>query len=453
MKFRLLALLVALLPIGRAAELTQEQVNRILAQAETSREHRLEWFKAARFGLFLHWGVYSVPARAEWVFFRERIPPDEYAGYAGQFKAENYNPDEWMKMAVAAGMKYAVLTARHHDGYCLWNTKTTKWSAMYTGPKRDLVKEYVEACRRNGLRVGLYYSIKDWHHPDYIRGEEYKDDEAMKRFGAYMRAQIKELLTQYGKIDILWFDGPSKTPERWGAAETLAMAFQINPDLIVNDRIDRSHYPEPTRLADFETFEQELRPPRNKLYWESCMTLADRWGYTRFDNNYKSLKTIVEMLQHCVRYRGNLLLNIGPKADGRFPSEAIARMKELGSWMNVNREAVFGVNRSPIGPSLYGESSVRDNLLYLLIYYWPGEKLYLGDLKNRIVSAEILGRPRPLTVAHEKIRRIVSGLPPDPPDPSCTVIKLTLDGPAQLNSYVYDNWPYDFASGNVVAVP
>jgi alpha-L-fucosidase len=425
--------------VAFAGQLTSDEQT-ILAQAEASREARMAWFKAARFGMFIHWGDYAVPARGEWVLDRERIPIEEYTRYAAQFQPTAYNPDEWVSMAQQAGMKYMVLTSRHHDGYCLWDTKTTDWNAVKTGPRRDLFKAYVEACRRKGMRVGFYYSIADWRHPDWIRGMRLKDDAAMARFGEYVRAQLRELLTRYGTIDILWFDGTSGRPERWNAASIMAMAWKINPDLIINNR---SGLP-----GDWDTPEQELGRPKTNRYWESCFTLNDNWGYSRYDKNYKSVKTIISMIQHAVQYKGNVLLNVGPMADGRFPPESVAKLKELAGWMRINGDAVVKAGPSPLQWSNYGNSTAGPSEIYLMVYYWPGQTLALAGLKNRILSAQILGSDRRITVEPQKTRVLLRGLPPEPPDPNCTVIKLVTDGTPAAD-YSYQGWPFELGgAGN-----
>ncbi|MGE5532548.1 MAG: alpha-L-fucosidase, partial [Bacteroidota bacterium] len=300
---------------------------------EQDRERRLEWFRNARFGMFIHWGLYAQLGRHEWVMNRERIPVREYEKLAATFKPKANAPRKWAKLAKEAGMRYMVMTTKHHEGYCLWDSKLTKYTAPKTGPKRDLVAEYVEAARAEGMRVGFYYSLMDWHHPDGERCT--KDEAARRRFLDYIHGQIRELLTNYGKIDVLWYDmpWPLETAEAWESETMNRMVFELQPDIIVNNR---------NRLdGDFSTPEQRIEAERGGRAWESCMTMNESWGFNRGDDAWKTPKTIVRNLATCAHGAGNYLLNIGPRADGSVPEESVRTLDAVGKWMERNGDTIY----------------------------------------------------------------------------------------------------------------
>jgi len=271
---------------------------------------RMEWWHAAKFGMFIHFGLYSVHERHEWAMENEAIPIGEYQALAPRFNPKPGFARDWAKLAKAAGMKYMVMTTKHHEGFCNFDTKLTDYCATKQGPKRDLVKEYVEAARAEGLHVGFYYSLMDWHHPDGARCAT--DEAARKRFVEYTHGLIRELLTNYGKIDVLWYDVPwPLDAQGWESERMNKMVFELQPDIIVNNRNKLT--------GDFSTPEQKIVAETNGRAWESCMTLNDSWGYQRADDDWKSSKTIVCNLIKCASGGGNYLLNIGPKPDGSVP--------------------------------------------------------------------------------------------------------------------------------------
>src|ERR1700760_623668 len=299
---------------------------------DQTRDQRMQWWHAAKFGMFIHFGVYSTIGRHEWVMEDEAIPIGPYVEHAPIFRPKKNCPRPWARLAKQAGMKYMVMTTKHHEGFCNFDTKLTDYNAAKQGPKRDLVREYVEAARAEGLRVGFYYSLMDWHHPDGARCAT--DEDARKRFVAYTHGLIRELMTNYGKIDVLWYDVSwPLTREGWESDKMDAMVRQLQPDIIVNNR---NQMP-----GDFSTPEQKIVAETNGRAWESCMTLNDSWGYQRADDNWKSSKTVVRNLISCVRDGGNYLLNIGPKPDGSVPEESTRILTEVGAWMETNGDAIY----------------------------------------------------------------------------------------------------------------
>jgi len=305
-----------------------------------------KWFDEVRFGMFIHWGAYAVAARGEWVMNRERIPAEEYTErYVNSWHAEKYDPAEWAQIAKDAGMGYVVLTTRHHDGFSLWDSRLSDFTAAKLGPKRDLLVPYVEALRNAGLKVGFYYSPASWTHPDYPgpffrdwpAEKDWADESARKRFIEFYRGQLKELLTGYGKIDYLWFDGC--IPENIDGDETLAMVRKLQPGIAVNNRLGKPY--------DIHCSEQAIKPAPAGQPWEACMTLNDNWGYHLGDRNWKQPYHVVEMLLTCAENAGNLLLNIGPRADGSVPEESVRILREAGAWLKRNRAAVTCSERHP----------------------------------------------------------------------------------------------------------
>ncbi|HIE13637.1 TPA: alpha-L-fucosidase [Candidatus Bathyarchaeota archaeon] len=381
----------------------------------------IEWFKQARFGMFIHWGVYSILARGEWVRLVERIPSSQYESLAYKFNPKKYNPEEWVALAKEAGMKYMVLTTRHHDGFSLFDSEVSDFTAPRTGAGRDLVAEYVDACRKAGMKVGFYYSLLDWRYPAYFKGP-YKDPEGWSEFLNYVHTQVKELCTNYGKIDILWYDG--KWPwsaEDWKAEELNSMVRNLQPEIIINNRSGISE--------DFDTPEQKIQPPTDpNRMWETCMTMNDNWGYSAGDHNWKTVRQLIQNLVRCASGGGNYLLNVGPKADGRIPNPSIRRLRKIGAWMEVNGESIYGSERCPFRGGMVGLTTAKGNIVYLHVFRWPGREITIAYVKNRILAAEILANAQKINVVQDGDRVFLLDLPNRPPDPYDTVIKLELDG-------------------------
>src|SRR5271170_1352773 len=320
------------LPAARfQANPPQSPVQSVTAQDQT-RAERMQWWHAAKFGMFIHFGVYSTIGRHEWVMEDEAIPINEYVPHAVTFHPASNCPRTWAKLAKQAGMKYMVMTTKHHEGFCNFNTKLTGYSAAKQGPGRDLVREYVEAARAEGLRVGFYYSLMDWHHPDGARCAI--DEAARRRFVDYTHGLIRELMTNYGKIDILWYDGGMPLNAKgWESERMNKMVLELQPDIVMNNRN--------LAVGDFSTPEQRILASGNGRAWESCMTLNESWGYDAEDDEWKSPRTVVRNLISCGRDGGNYLLNVGPKGDGTLPAEAVRLLTEVGRWLESNGDSIF----------------------------------------------------------------------------------------------------------------
>lgn len=337
-------------------------------ETEAQKAQRMKWWTEARFGMFIHWGLYALPARHEWVKNRERMTNEQYQKYFELFNPDLYNPKEWARMAKEAGMKYVVLTAKHHEGFCLWDSKFTDYKATNTPIGKDLIKEYVEAFRAEGLKVGFYYSLIDWHHPDYTidsrhpqrqeSDEEYEKlnkGKDMNKYREYMKNQVRELLTNYGEISIIWFDFsfPGKNGKGradWDSENLLKLARSLQPGIIVDDRLDLRDV---TGGWDFTTPEQvkvAKWPEINgrRVPWETCQTFSGSWGYYRDEYTWKSTAQLLELLIESVSKGGNLLLNVGPTARGTFDSRAQDRLHSMGEWMKYNGRSVYGCTEAPV---------------------------------------------------------------------------------------------------------
>jgi alpha-L-fucosidase len=390
-----------------------------LTAEEQDRQRRLQWFRKARFGMFIHWGLYSQLGRHEWVMNRERIPVQEYEKLAATFKPRPQVAREWARLARESGMRYMVMTTKHHEGFCLFDSKLTDYNAARQGPGRDLVAEYVEAARSEGLRVGFYYSLMDWHHPDGARCA--KDEAARRRFVDYIHGQVRELCTNYGKVDILWYDvNWPLSVEGWEAAKMNAMVRSLQPDIILNNR---SGLPE-----DFGTPEQHIVPERGGRMWEACMTMNDSWGYTPIDKNYKTPAQVVGMLRQVAAGGGNLLLNIGPAPDGSVPPECRQILGPVGRWLEKYGPSVYeATDPMPQEWMITGAFTRKGQTLYFHCHRWPGRELAIGGLVNRVVSARLMGGPA-VEFTQVRDRLVLQGLPLEAPDPLATVIELEVEG-------------------------
>ncbi len=401
------------------------------AGGDADREQRMQWWHAARFGMFIHWGLYSVLGRHEWVMENEGIPVAEYEQLARQFKPKPNAARDWARLAKQAGQKYMVMTTKHHEGFCQFDSKLTNYCAPKQGPGRDLVKEYVEAARAEGMRVGFYYSLMDWHHPDGARCAT--DEQARRRFVDYIHGQIHELLSNYGKIDVLWYDVSWPLDAAgWESEKMNAMVFQLQPEIIVNNR---NGLP-----GDFATPEQHITA--EKRAWESCMTMNDSWGYQRADDDWKSSKTIVRNLVTCAHDTGNYLLNIGPKADGSIPEESVRALTAVGQWMGRNGHAIYQSEKCQPGRSNLAGFSRKGNTLYMHVYFWPGSTVALGGLRNKVVSARLLAGDRAVKFDQDDFRVRFTGLPEKAPDEPVTTLAIECDGePHQDMLYVRKERP------------
>ncbi|MFA6286797.1 MAG: alpha-L-fucosidase [Opitutaceae bacterium] len=386
------------------------------------------WFNESRYGLFIHWGVYAVAARGEWFRNRERIPQDEYVRlYAQNFRAENYDPAAWAALAKEAGMGYVVLTTRHHDGFALWPTKQGEFHAGNIGPKRDLVGPFVEAVRAAGLKVGLYYSPADWSHADYPgpffrdwpNEKDWATPEARERFIAYYKAQLVELMSNYGKIDYLWFDGC--IPDDLQRRDVNEELLRLQPHLLINER---NGPPSHVHIS-----EQAICAPKDRnALWEACMTLNDNWGWHAGDNQWKNAGEIVRMLCETAKDGGNLLLNVGPKSDGTIPEQSAAMLRKSGAWLRRNGEAIRNSDRNPFPWNNWGRVLVKGNRIYLIIRCSPGSELCWAECKNRVLSARWLDGGALIAFEQQGDRLYLRDLPETLPDPLGTIIEMEVEG-------------------------
>jgi alpha-L-fucosidase len=386
------------------------------------RTRRMQWWHAAKFGMFIHWGVYSTLGRHEWVMENEGIPVKEYEPYADQFKPKPNAARDWARLARVAGMKYMVMTTKHHEGFCNFDSKLTDYCATKRGPGRDLVREYVDAARAEGLRFGFYYSLMDWHHPDGALCM--KDEAARKRFVEYIHGQVRELMTNYGKVDILWYDVPWPLDAKgWESVEMNQMVRKLQPDIIINNR---SKIPE-----DFDTPEQRIEASQNRP-WESCMTLNDSWGYHASDRNWKSPTTVIRNLVTCARDGGNYLLNIGPTADGSIPPESAAILTTVGTWMSKHGDTIYQSDNCQPRRGNYVTFSRKANTLFAHVYYWPGSTAVIGNLLNKVKSVKMHGSNQPVRFVQDDFRIRLLDLPKRAPE-FVTTFALELDGEARQN--------------------
>jgi len=404
-----------------------------MIERDEDRARRMRWWHEAKFGMFIHFGLYSLIGRHEWVMEMEGIPVAEYEKLAKKFNPKPNAAREWARLARRAGMKYMVMTTKHHEGFCLFDTEFTDYCAPKQACGRDLVAEFVEAARAEGLRVGFYYSLMDWHHPDGARCAE--DEAARKRFVNYIHGQIRELMTNYGKIDILWYDMPwPLDAEGWESAKMNRMVRELQPDIIINNR---SGLPE-----DFSTPEQHVRAEEVGRAWEACMTMNDSWGYHKADDNWKTPKQILRYLITCARDGGNYLLNIGPKPDGSIPEESIRILNAVGEWMDKYGHTIYGAEPCDVKRSRFANFTRKGSTLYVHVHFWPGEEWAIGGLRTKIRSAKLLPEGEPVKFDQNEFRVRFKNLPSEAPDSLISVLELECESiPTQDMIFVRKNMP------------
>jgi alpha-L-fucosidase len=395
------------------------------------------WFAEARFGLFIHWGMYALYARGEQVLFREHLKPSLYRQRAYEFAPQRYDPTAWALLARDAGMRYAVLTAKHHDGFCLYDSAVSEFTSAKTGARRDLLREYIDAFRAAGLHVGLYYSLADWQWPAYFQGPE-RDLEGFDRFLEYTHAQVRELCSNYGMIDILWFDGAwPHAPEVWRAAELLRTVRSLQPNILINDRAGLP--------GDFDSPEQRILGSGAPRPWESCITAVERhWGYHVGEALWKTPARVIHMLAQVAEGGGNLLLNVGPRADGSFPQPFVELLHEVGRWMRANGRSIYASSRGVCESISIGRQTVVDSTVYLHVLYWPGQVLHLAGLQNHVLTAYFLADGWPVDFRQEGEDVYLDNLPSQAPDPYDTVIALDVEGTPEACAWAQDRlWQGD----------
>ena len=442
-------LLFSYLMIGGKA--LSQPVLRIGSETAEQKSKRLEWWTDARFGMFIHWGLYALPARHEWVRNYERISNEGYQKYFDEFDPDHFDPKKWAREAKAAGMKYAVLTTKHHEGFCLFDSKYSEYKATNTKAKRDLVKEYVDAFRAEGIKVGFYYSLIDWHHPDFtidrvhplrplLPGdsayERLNKGRDMGKYRKYLFNQITELLSNYGKIDILWLDFSypgkyGKGKADWGSVELLKQIRKLQPGIIVDNRLDLGDYSDG---ADFITPEQvstdELNSYKGKT-WETCQTFSGSWGYYRDEHTWKTHRQLLELLISSVSNGGNLILNVGPTARGEFDYRANNALDSLGNWMFANSKSIYQCTYAPDRfqvPS--GEKLTYNPItkhLYIHLFDYPTSgKLLLSNYGGKIKYAQFLNDNSELKFK-EQGNDILLSIPINKPGYEIPVVELIIE--------------------------
>jgi alpha-L-fucosidase len=462
-KIFLLSLMACFL-LGNAA--AQEKKTPAWAkETKEQKEKRLEWWTNDRFGMFIHWGLYALPARHEWVKHNERIKDADYQKYFEHFNPDLYNPTEWAKKAKEAGMKYVVITTKHHEGFCLFDSKYTDYKAPNTPCGKDLIKLLCDAFRAEGLRVGFYYSLIDWHHPDFpydplhpecprLKGSHgggfQADTEAMneanktrdiKKYQQYMKNQLGELLTNYGPIDELFLDFSygDKGHKDWDSEGLLKHIRSLQPQIIVDDRLDLNDTewgwdfktPEQTMPAEWPTWENPETKEKIRVPWETCQTFSGSWGYYRDETSWKNNRQLLTLLIEVVSKGGNLLLNVGPTARGTFDYRAINRLEGMGRWMAVNSRSIYGCTQAPDEYAKPANSLLtwnpKSKTLYIHLFNWPTfQSLTLPGYKGKVKYAQLLNDASEIRF-RENGDNVELSLPLAQPDTEIPVIELFLN--------------------------
>ncbi len=433
--------------------------NKIWDETEAEKTERLSWWTNDRFGMFIHWGTYSLAGRHEWVKKHERIPDEDYQKYFEHFNPDLYNPTEWAKMAKEAGMKYAVITSKHHEGFTLFDSKYTDYKATNTPYGKDALKEWVDAFRAAGLKIGFYYSLIDWHHPEYtidrvhpqsattdVEYRKLNEGRDMVVYRQYLKDQVTEILTNYGKIDILWLDYSfpgknGKDRDDWGSVELMKLVRRLQPGVIVNDRADLKEYaggwdfttPEQFKVAEWPTYEGK------KIPWETCQTFSGSWGYYRDEHTWKDNKQLLVLLIESVSKGGNLLLNVGPTGRGTIDKRAQLALEQMGDWMRVNGRSIYGCTAAPPAFKVPDHAlltyNAKTNRLYVHLLDYPLQNFTLNNMKEQVKYAQFLHDGSEIKITAPKGHWIKQelgagdinlNLPVNKPDVEIPVIELFL---------------------------
>lgn len=406
-------LLLITLLFGFMIQHTYSQ-NKIWDETEAQKTERLSWWTDARFGMFIHWGLYAQAARHEWVKNRERITTDEYQKYFEIFNPDLFNPTDWAKKAKAAGMKYAVITSKHHEGFNMFDSKYTDYKVTNTPYGKDIIKEWVDAFRAEGLKIGFYYSLIDWHHPDYTidrvhpqRANTKEEYDALNKgknmdvYREYLKNQVREILTNYGKIDILWLDFSfpgefGKGRDDWGSVELIKMVRKLQPDILIDDRADLQDYAGGWDFMTPEQYKVDKWPEVDgkKIPWETCQTFSGSWGYYRDEYTWKDNKQLLVLLIESVSKGGNVLLNVGPTARGAFDERADKALKGMGDWMKFNDRSIYGCTQAPesfeVPDNTLLTYNPKTNRLYVHLLDYPLQKLRLPGFQGKVKYAQFL---------------------------------------------------------------
>jgi len=425
----------------------------MIKETKEERDKRMSWWREARFGLFIHWGLYAVPAgewkgetrHAEWILTTAQIPVKEYEKFGPQFNPTKFNAQEWVGAAKDAGMKYIVITSKHHDGFCLFDSKLTDYDVVDATPfMRDILKELADECHRQGIKMCWYHSIMDWHHPDYLPRRNWEKRSAegadFDRYVEYMKGQVKELVTNYGEIGVLWFDGEwEHTWDFERGRDLYQYVRSLQPNIIINNRVGKGRagmsgtFDPETASGDFGTPEQEIPATGLGYDWETCMTMNDHWGYNKNDHNWKSTEDLIRKLVDIASKGGNFLLNVGPTAEGLFPQPSIERLQAMGRWMRVNGESIYATKASLFSNLDWGRSTTKKDKLFLHVFDWPEDgKLQVPGLVSQARSGYLLADPQTrLDIAYEHGSAFIS-VPDGAPDPIVSVIVLEFDGKPEV---------------------
>ena len=432
-------------------------------ETKEEKKERMAWWTNDRFGMFIHWGIYALPARHEWVQSREKIPGAEYQKYFERFDPDLYDPKEWAAKAKKAGMKYVVVTTKHHDGFCLWDTKYTDYKVTNTPYGKDLIKPLVEAFQAEGIRVGFYYSLIDWNHPHFtfdrshppypVDKEEREKANAkrdMKIYQKYMKDQLRELLTNYGRIDELFMDFSypgenGKGHNDWDAEGLMKLIRELQPQIIVDDRMDLSHTDWGWDFTTPEQFMPNEWPTHNgeKVAWETCQTFSGSWGYYRDEYSWKSVHQLTVMLIETVSKGGNLLLNVGPTARGVFDDRANERLDGLGDWMKFHDRSIYGCTQAPDDIKTPQNCLVTYNpttkRMYIHVLEWPFKSLHLPGFKDKFKYAQLLNDASEIKFRTQSVKGgghmsessgendVILTLPVERPNVEVPVIELFLE--------------------------
>lgn len=421
-----------------------------LAQPPQPDADRTRWFQEAKFGIFIHWGVYSVIGRHEWARHKFRLPQAEYDKYARRFNPARFDADEWTRTFSDAGARYVVITSKHHDGFSIYRSKVSDYDMEITPYKGDPLKSLADATKRAGLRLGFYHSVMDWHHPDYRPRRKWEHPDTFDKGGdnvryvKFMKEQLRELLTGYGDVAMIWFDGEWEHTLRDTKTDDEIYDFvrSLQPNTLINDRLYERR---PGNKADFGTPEQfvpatGMRDPSGKpILWEACVTInTDSWGYNKYETQFKTRRDLIRMLVEVVSKGGNLLLNVGPMPDGRIQPEFTTRLAAMGEWLRTNGEAIYGTTASPFARlPFFGRATQKGNTVYLHLFAWPSDRrLRVPGVSNKAKAVRLLGQPGAKLAARRDGPDLVIDLPAEAPDDASSVVALELDGAPKLAPFV-----------------
>jgi len=420
-----------------------------------TKDERMQWWRDAKFGMFIHWGIYSIPAGewegrqisglGEWIMEGAKIPVSKYELLAKQFNPVKFDADEFVRIAKDAGMKYIVITSKHHDGFCLWDSKVTDYDIIDASPfQRDILKELSKACKKQGIKLCFYHSIMDWHHPDaqapfypnYNDGNKSNPD-FPQYVANYLKPQIKELINNYGPLGVLWFDG------EWVKDWTEPMGQdmynyirELQPNIIINNRVGKGRKGMEGLSKDDQEYAGDFGTPEQRIPatglpgvdWESCMTINGTWGYKSYDYNWKSSEDLLQKLADIASKGGNFLLNVGPTSEGLIPEESVERLEAMGKWMKINSESIYGTTASPLGALPWGRCTAKPGRLYLHVFDWPTNgELEVSGIKNKVTKAYLLADKTKLAVLSNDEDKIVISVPENAPDEINTVIVLEIN--------------------------